>query len=129
MPLGIVTKAPVCSEAAWVAVQDSNQQVHSMSCHSPTTASTDLLLLAVPQRFSCHCAQASGQSVTPFGLENENRILAGVNALGLTSEYTSYWRFKSIVEDHSASTARIVMVCIRQPDRHGKMGSVVSHCY
>ncbi|KAL3143559.1 hypothetical protein ABBQ38_002357 [Trebouxia sp. C0009 RCD-2024] len=69
---------------------------------------------------------ASGQSVTPFGLENENRILAGVNALGLTSEYTSYWRFKSIVEDHSASTARIVMVCIRQPDRHGKMGSVAA---
>ena len=70
--------------------------------------------------------QASGQSVTPFGLENENRILAGVNALGLTSQYTSYWRFKSIIEDTSRSSVTINMVCIRQPDRHGKMGSVVS---
>lgn len=76
---------------------------------------------------SCLCVQASGQSVTPFALENENRVLAGVNALGLTSQYTSYWRFKSITEDTSKNSVTIVMVCIRQPDRHGKMGSLVSH--
>ena len=71
------------------------------------------------------CVQASGSSVLPFGLENENRLLAGVNALELTSQFTSYWRFKSIVEDTQRSAATIVLICIRQPDRHGQMGAVV----
>ena len=69
--------------------------------------------------------QATGSSVLPFGLENENKILAGVNALELTSQFTSYWRFKSIVEDVKKNAVTVLLVCIRQPDRHGKMGSVV----
>ena len=62
----------------------------------------------------------------PFGLENANRVLSGVNALELTSQFTSYWRFKSIVEDANKGSVTVNMVCIRQPDRHGVMGTVVS---
>lgn len=61
----------------------------------------------------------------PFGLENENRILAGVNALELTSQYTSYWRFKGVTDDPKKSAATVQLICIRQPDRHGKMGAGV----
>ncbi|DBA75415.1 TPA: hypothetical protein ACH3X1_010678 [Trebouxia sp. C0004] len=69
---------------------------------------------------------ASGNSVLPFGLENENKMLAGLNALELTSQYTSYWRAKSITEDVKKGSVTVVLICIRQPDRHGKMGAAAA---
>jgi hypothetical protein len=52
-------------------------------------------------------------------------MLGGLNALELTSQYTSYWRVKSITEDLKKGSATVVLICIRQPDRHGKMGAAV----
>ena len=69
--------------------------------------------------------QISGGSVVPFGLENENKLLTTLNALEVSSAFTSFWRFKSIVSDAARNSATVTLVCIRQPDRHGKMGSLV----
>ncbi len=52
-------------------------------------------------------------------------MLGGLNALELTSQYTSYWRVKSITEDVKKGSVTVVLICIRQPDRHGKMGAAV----
>lgn len=52
-------------------------------------------------------------------------MLGGLNALELTSQYTSYWRVKSIIEDVRKGSVTVVLICIRQPDRHGKMGAAV----
>ena len=52
-------------------------------------------------------------------------MLGGLNALELTSQYTSYWRVKSITADVKKGSVTVVLICIRQPDRHGKMGAAV----
>lgn len=68
----------------------------------------------------------SGGSVVPFGLENEDKLLTTLNALEVSSAFTSFWRFKSIVQDAARNSATVTLVCIRQPDRHGKMGSLAA---
>lgn len=78
--------------------------------------------------FFCCGGQASGSSVLPFGIEKENKLLAAINALEFSSLYTSYWRVKTITEDAKKTSVRIVLVCMRQPDRHGRMGSAVTFC-
>lgn len=52
-------------------------------------------------------------------------MLGGLNALELTSQYTSYWRVNSLTEDVKKGSVTVVLICIRQPDRHGKMGAAV----
>jgi len=52
-------------------------------------------------------------------------VLGGLNALELTSQYTSYWRVNSLTEDVRKGSVTVVLICIRQPDRHGKMGAAV----
>ena len=66
--------------------------------------------------------QVTGDDVVPFELENENKVLAALNALEFT---TSYWRFKSIAEKASQDSVILHVTCIRQPDRHGPMNSQV----
>ena len=69
--------------------------------------------------------QVTGDDAVPFELENENKVLAALNALESTSLYTSYWRFKSIAEKASQNSVILHVTCIRQPDRHGPMNSQV----
>lgn len=72
-------------------------------------------------------SQASGKSVLPFGIENENKVLSALNAIEQTSQYTSFWRFKSITEDARKGVLTLVVILIRQPDRHGPMNTQVGH--
>lgn len=73
------------------------------------------------------CRQVSGKSTLPFGVENEHKVLVALNAMEMTSQYSSFWRFKSIVEDNKKGHVNLVVVLTRQPDRHGVMDAQVVH--